>query len=109
MAGLLTAPKLSYQFLWNYCAGDYQPVVIGANSNIQDGAYIGTANEYSPPAVLGDNVSVGHGAVIKGATVGDNSLIGINAVVSEGAQVSQASSCMPSMMKVRFAIIKSIL
>lgn len=60
---------------------------IGHNSNIQDSAYVGAASEYSPPVEIGSNVSIGHGAVIKGATIGDNVLVGINAVVSEGAKV----------------------
>jgi len=62
-------------------------VTIGSNTNIQDSAYVGASSEYSPPVSIGDNVSVGHGAVIKGATIGDNVLIGINAIVSEGCEV----------------------
>ncbi len=50
------------------------------------------ASEYSPPVTVGNNVSIGHGAVIKGATIGDYALIGINAVVSEGAKVRGSSS-----------------
>ena len=69
-------------------AGDYGSVSIGKNSNIQDNAYVGSASEFSPSVVIGENVSVGHGAVLKGCTVGANTLIGINAVISEGAQVT---------------------
>lgn len=68
-------------------AGDVKPVFIGTNSNIQDCAYVGASSEFSPPVSIGNNVSVGHGAIIKGATIGDNVLVGINAVVSEGCQV----------------------
>ncbi|GFH30552.1 gamma carbonic anhydrase 3, partial [Haematococcus lacustris] len=71
--------------------GDRQPVTIGKAVNIQDSAYIGTANEYSPPVEIGNDVSIGHGAVIKGATIGNNCLIGINAVVSEGCKVGELS------------------
>eukprot|EP00983_Pelagomonas_calceolata_P072783 1151869-Pelagomonas_calceolata.AAC.3 len=65
---------------------DLKGVSIGNNTNIQDSAYVGASSEYSPPVEIGNNVSIGHGAVIKGATIGDNVLIGINAVVSEGCQ-----------------------
>ncbi|GFR43673.1 hypothetical protein Agub_g4781, partial [Astrephomene gubernaculifera] len=67
--------------------GDFQPVTVGANSNIQDAAYVGATSEFSPPVVIGDNVSIGHGAVLKGCTLGDNVLVGINAVISENVEV----------------------
>lgn len=63
---------------------------IGRGVNIQDNAIVGASSEYSPPVEIGDNVSIGHGAVIKGATIGNSALIGINAVVSEGAKVGPA-------------------
>ncbi len=69
--------------------GDFKPVTVGNNSNIQDAAYVGATSENSPPVTIGDNVSIGHGAVLKGCTIGNNVLIGINAVVSEGVEVSQ--------------------
>uniref|UniRef100_A0A7S3QRY5 Gamma carbonic anhydrase n=1 Tax=Dunaliella tertiolecta TaxID=3047 RepID=A0A7S3QRY5_DUNTE len=71
--------------------GDLKGVSIGNNTNIQDSAYVGASSEYSPPVEIGNNVSIGHGAVIKGATIGDNVLIGINAVVSEGCQIEPNS------------------
>lgn len=67
--------------------GDFKPVTVGNNTNIQDAAYVGATSEYSPEVSIGDNVSIGHGAVLKGCTIGNNVLIGINAVVSEGAEV----------------------
>mmetsp|Transcript_9283 Transcript_9283/g.19842 ORF Transcript_9283/g.19842 Transcript_9283/m.19842 type:complete len:232 (-) Transcript_9283:381-1076(-) len=67
--------------------GDREKVVIGKNSNIQDSAYVGAVGEFSPPVTIGDNVSVGHGAVLKGCKVGSNTLVGIGAVISEGAEV----------------------
>jgi carbonic anhydrase/acetyltransferase-like protein (isoleucine patch superfamily) len=62
-------------------------VTIGDNTNIQDNAYVGAASEFSPPVVIGSGVSIGHGAVLKGCRIGDNVLVGISAVVSEGVQV----------------------
>lgn len=71
--------------------GDFQPVTIGNNTNIQDSVYVGATSEHSPAVEIGDNVSVGHGAVLKGCTIGNNVLIGINSVVSEGCEVQKDS------------------
>ena len=64
---------------------------IGKLSNIQDNAFIGATSEFSPPVSIGDRVSVGHGAVLKGCSIGSNTLIGMNAVISEGAEVGASS------------------
>lgn len=66
---------------------------IGDNTNIQDGAFVGAISEFSPPCKIGKNVSIGHGAVLKGCTIEDNVLVGINAVISEHVTVSCSSRC----------------
>ena len=65
--------------------GDEAPIAIGANTNIQDCAVIHVGRNH--PAVLGEGVTVGHGAIVHGCTVGDNSLIGMGAIVLDGAVV----------------------
>jgi carbonic anhydrase/acetyltransferase-like protein (isoleucine patch superfamily) len=64
--------------------------VIGANSNIQDTAVIHA--DPGHPARIGDDVSVGHGAVLHGYTVDDGALIGMNAMVLNGAVIGVGSS-----------------
>lgn len=64
---------------------DNEPILIGDNSNIQDAAVLHTDPSY--PLDIGRFVTVGHKAVLHGCTVGDNSLIGINAVVLNGAKI----------------------
>lgn len=59
--------------------GDNEPIHIGANSNIQDGAVLHT--DPGAPLAVAANVSVGHHATLHGCTIGEGSLIGINAVV----------------------------
>ena len=59
--------------------GDTEAIRIGARTNVQDGAIL-HADE-GLPCVLGDDVTVGHGAVVHGATVADRVMIGIKAVV----------------------------
>ncbi len=67
--------------------GDVEPITIGAGSNVQDLCVLHTDENY--PLVIGRGVTVGHKAVLHGCTVGDNSLIGINAVVLSGAKIGR--------------------
>jgi carbonic anhydrase/acetyltransferase-like protein (isoleucine patch superfamily) len=69
--------------------GDAHPVSIGAETNLQDGACVGTLSPEGKPTRVGRGVSVGHGAVLRGCTVGDRALIGMNAVVQDGATVER--------------------
>lgn len=65
--------------------GDLAPIRIGADTNIQDNCTIHT--DVDKPAIIGDNVTVGHNAVVHGCTVEPNALIGMNAVLLSGAHV----------------------
>jgi carbonic anhydrase/acetyltransferase-like protein (isoleucine patch superfamily) len=65
--------------------GDREPITIGENSNIQDLAVLHTDPDY--PLVIGDNVTVGHKATLHGCTIGNNTLIGIDAIVLSGAKI----------------------
>src|ERR1035441_9865728 len=58
---------------------DRDTVTIGRNTNIQDGCII--HEDPGAPVVIGDEVIVGHAAIIHGATVGNNTLIGIRATL----------------------------
>ena len=66
---------------------DNDKVVIGEGSNIQDGSVLHV--DPGAPMTIGKNVTVGHKAMIHGATIGDGSLIGINAVVLNGATIGK--------------------
>jgi carbonic anhydrase/acetyltransferase-like protein (isoleucine patch superfamily) len=59
--------------------GDNEPIHIGANSNIQDGAVLHT--DLGIPLTVAANVSVGHQAMLHGCTIGAGSLIGIKATI----------------------------
>ncbi len=67
--------------------GDNEPIVIGERSNVQDGAVMHT--DPGCPLTLGADVTVGHMAMLHGCTVGDNSLIGIGAVVLNRARIGR--------------------
>lgn len=67
--------------------GDNEPILIGDNTNIQDGSIL--HNDIGVPLTIGANVTVGHMAMLDGCTVGDGSLIGINAVVLNHATIGR--------------------
>ena len=69
--------------------GDNDPIVIGARSNIQDGSVL--HSDPGSPLTIGEGVTVGHKVTLHGCTVGDNSLIGIGAVVLNRAIIGRDS------------------
>ncbi|MDH7516909.1 MAG: gamma carbonic anhydrase family protein [Candidatus Thermoplasmatota archaeon] len=69
--------------------GDENSIKIDDGSNIQDCCVIHCDREHS--VRIGKNVSLGHGAVIHGATIGDDCIIGINATVLNGAEIGRGT------------------
>ncbi len=69
--------------------GDTAPIVIGAQTNIQDGTILHADPGF--PCTIGDRVTVGHGALIHGATIEDDCLIGIRATILNGAKIGKGS------------------
>ena len=67
--------------------GDTEPIVVGQNSNVQEGTVLHT--DHGCPLTIGDNVTVGHQAMLHGCTIGDGSLVGIQAVVLNGAKIGR--------------------
>ena len=65
--------------------GDYDTIRIGRRTNVQDNCVIHMDEGF--PVSLGDGVTIGHKAVLHGCTIGNNSLVGINAVVMNGAVI----------------------
>lgn len=69
--------------------GDIEPVIVGENSNVQDGAVIHV--NHGLPAVIGRGVTIGHNATVHGCTVSDNVLIGMGSVILDGAVIGENS------------------
>jgi len=67
--------------------GDNEPITIGTESNIQEGAVLHADPGY--PLKIGNNVTVGHQVMLHGCTIGDGSLIGIQSVVMNGAVIGK--------------------
>ena len=65
--------------------GDIENIYVGEGSNIQDGSVLHTDPGY--PLKIGKNVTVGHLVMLHGCTIGDNSLIGIGAVILNNAKI----------------------
>ena len=68
--------------------GDVNAIIIGNESNIQDGAVI-HATYLKASTYIGNRVSVGHNAIVHGCTVRDNVLIGMGAIVMDNAVVEE--------------------
>ncbi len=67
--------------------GDNEPITVGENSNLQE--YVVCHTDPGYPVVIGDNVTVGHKAMIHGCSIGDGSLIGMGATILNGAVVGK--------------------
>ncbi len=67
--------------------GDRAPIVIGKGSNIQDNSVVHVDAEH--PVHIGENVTIGHGAIIHGCSIGDNSLIGMGAIIMNDAKIGK--------------------
>lgn len=68
---------------------DSDKVKIGNNSNVQDNAVIHTSEGFG--VSIGDNVTIGHGAIVHGCTIKDNVMIGMGAIVLNGAIIEENS------------------
>jgi carbonic anhydrase/acetyltransferase-like protein (isoleucine patch superfamily) len=66
--------------------GDVERIRVNRNTNIQDNAVIHVTH-FSNPTEIGENVTVGHGAIVHGCTIGDRTLIGMNAVILDRAVI----------------------
>jgi len=69
--------------------GDSEAIVIGAGSNVQDGCILHA--DPGRPCVLGQRVTLGHGAIVHGAILEDDVLVGMRAVVMNGARIGRGS------------------
>lgn len=67
--------------------GDINRIVVGARTNIQDTAVLHLADNY--PCVVGDRVTIGHGAIVHACTIADEVLIGMRSIVLDGAEIGE--------------------
>lgn len=77
--------------------GDVNRISVGARCNIQDGAVLHVTHEgpWAPagiPLILGEEITVGHAAILHACTIGDRCLVGMGAIVMDGAELE--NDCM---------------
>ncbi len=89
MIGQVVLQKNSSVWFGAVLRGDNEPITIGENSNVQDGAILHT--DAGRPLTIGAGVTIGHRAVLHGCTIGENSLVGIGAIVLNGARIGRDS------------------
>ena len=83
--GDVTVGKDSSVWFGAVLRGDNSPITVGEGTSIQDNAVLHT--EPGHPLTVGSNVTIGHGAIVHCAAVGDNTLVGMGAVLLDGATV----------------------
>ena len=66
---------------------DREKITIGTGSNVQDNAVVHVDKGF--PVSIGDNVTIGHSAVIHGCSIGSNTLVGMGAIVLNGARIGR--------------------
>lgn len=89
ITGEVTMAENSSAFYGVSARGDSAPIAVGARSNLQDNVVLHADEGF--PCTIGEDVSIGHAAIVHGATVGDGALIGMNATVLNGATVGAGS------------------
>lgn len=67
--------------------GDSEPILVGAGSNIQEGAMVHVDPGF--PVTIGAGCTIGHHAIVHGCTLGDNTLVGMGATVLNGAKIGR--------------------
>jgi carbonic anhydrase/acetyltransferase-like protein (isoleucine patch superfamily) len=75
--------------VWFNCVlrGDIDRIEVGARTNIQDGTVVHLDKGF--PTRIGNDVTVGHGAIVHGCTVGDGAMIGMGAILLSGAKIGE--------------------
>lgn len=75
--------------VWNHATirSSHQPIIIGHGTDIQDNAVIHVDKDYK--VTIGNNVTVGHCAIVHGCQVGDNTLIGMGSIILNGAVIGK--------------------
>lgn len=87
IVGDVTIGENTSIFYYSVLRGDDAPITVGSGTNIQENCTVHTST--GSPTVIGDRVTIGHNAVIHACTIGDESLIGMGAIILDGAVVGR--------------------
>jgi carbonic anhydrase/acetyltransferase-like protein (isoleucine patch superfamily) len=86
--------------------GDVHYIKMGNKVNVQDGAVIHATYQKSP-TIIGDNVSIGHNAIVHGCTIKDNVLIGMGSIVMDDCVVESNSIIAAGAVLTKNTIVES--
>ncbi len=86
--GDVTVGKKSSIWYKTVARGDVNYIKIGDMTNIQDGCLLHVTTD-TYPLIVGDNVTVGHGAILHGCKIGNNCLIGMGAIILDDAHIAE--------------------
>jgi len=80
-----------YSSIWHNAVlrGDINRIVVGHHSNVQDNSVLHLADEY--PCIVGDYVTIGHSAIIHACSVGNETLVGMGAIIMDGVVIGEQS------------------
>ncbi len=87
VVGEVTIGKNSCIWYGAVVRGDTDSIAIGSRTNVQDGSIIHTDAGFK--VEIGDDVTIGHAAIVHGCTVGSNTLIGMGAIILNGAKIGK--------------------
>lgn len=87
VVGDVTIGEQSSVWYHSVLRGDINRIVVGHHTNIQDNAVLHLADDYA--CLVGNYVTVGHSAIVHACTVGDECLIGMGAVILDGAVIGE--------------------
>ena len=85
--GQVTMARDSSVWPFAVLRGDIEPIVIGEESNVQDNAVLHTVQKF--PTIIGNQVTIGHAAILHGCTVRDRCIIGMGSIILDGALVEE--------------------
>jgi carbonic anhydrase/acetyltransferase-like protein (isoleucine patch superfamily) len=89
VCGDVTLKERSSVWPYTVIRGDTERIEIGADSNVQDGTVVHADRGF--PTVIGDRVGIGHRAIIHGAIIEPDSLVGMGAILLNGVRVGTGS------------------
>lgn len=104
VTGKVTLAESVSVFFGASIRGDIQRIIIGARSNVQDNAVLHTSRGLND-LVIGEEVTVGHGAILHGCRINDSCIIGMGSVILDDAEIGSeciigANSLVPMRMKI---------
>ncbi len=86
--GAVTIGERASLFFNVVVRGDIQPITIGAGTNLQEHVLVHSSHNMAP-VIIGENVTIGHRAIIHGCSIGNHSLIGMGATILDSAVIGE--------------------